>query len=211
MKKFIKGFFRWLKMFPRCVFAGYSQKKHLTEIETVMGSYDMVNSPSEDYFRDRYLEIINEIIKQNFKQGFSLRVLDAGCGQGRIAIELAKMGHIIDAMDYVEATIEKGKKYAEQMHVSTFINWRIGKIPEDLSFYKDEAYDMVLCLEVLYMMSYKECLISLQKLSKKVKKGGVLMISVRPRFYYLAYSLINRDFLRLQHAARNMDFSELGQ
>lgn len=211
MKQFITGFLKWLKMFPRYVFAGYSKSKHLKDIKQVMGNYDMMKAPSEDYFKERYLEMINEIINQNFRHGISLRILDAGCGQGRIAIELAKMGHTVDAMDYVEETIEKGKKYAEEMLPNASINWKTGKIPDDLSFYQDEAYDMVLCLEVLYMMSHDECCKSLQELAKKVKKGGMLMISVRPRYYYLGYYLINRDFLRLQHVAKNLDFSELGQ
>ncbi|HOL49968.1 MAG TPA: class I SAM-dependent methyltransferase [bacterium] len=211
MKRFVKGFYRWLTLFPHYVFAGYSKTRSLKEIKRIMDDYDMVKAPSEDYFKQRYLAIINEVLRRNFTHNISLKILDAGCGQGRITIELAKMGHKIDAIDVVKSALEKGKKYAEQQNVHNLINWQQGKLPECLSQYMDNGYDLVLCLEVLYMMSWSESKKTLEELARKVKNNGVIMISVRPRFYYLAYSLMRNDFKKFRWCATHNDFLGLGE
>lgn len=208
--KLLKGIYHWLCLLPRFIsLQGENDDRYLEDVKFSMDKYDMVAAPSEDYFKSRYLNIISTVTKNNFNPQAKLKVLDAGCGQGRIAIELAKKGFSVEAIDYTESTLKKGKEYAAAAGINkNQINWVKGELPNILTNYSLGSYDMVLCLEVMFMMPWpEECFKALARL---VKPGGVLLVAVRPRLFYLQYYLMNKNFSSLECCAKHNNLASRG-
>lgn len=73
-------------------------------------------------------------------------LLDAGCGPGRYAIELARMGYDIALLDFTPEHVEfaerkiSGLKLADRVKMA-----EVGSI-EDMSVFDDDCFDAVLCL-----------------------------------------------------------------
>lgn len=209
MSQRAKKLYHWLRWFPKIVLTDRNAPTYLSHITKGMDEYDMVTAPSEDYYKSRYIKLLKTLIQERFNRK-TLRIFDAGCGQGRISIELAKMGHTVDAIDYVKSALIKGREYAKQSGVEKHITWKEGQFPDVLSSFDANSYDLVLCLEVLYMMAFEKSKQTLEGLAKLTRKGGHLVVSVRSRFFYLAYSLLNRDLLKLEWCAKHPDFADLG-
>lgn len=89
-----------------------------------------------------------------------IRALDAGCADGYIAIELAKRGANVLAVDAAGNMIERLRWAAGTLGLSN-LEARVGKV-EDLS--GDERFDVVLCLALLYHL--KDPLRGLESLSR---------------------------------------------
>ncbi|MCM8805129.1 MAG: class I SAM-dependent methyltransferase [Candidatus Omnitrophica bacterium] len=211
IKRIVRDLYDWVKLLPHYLSAEYSRLKYQERIEKVMTDYDMVKEEAEKFFKHRYMAVVSQLINKKFNGCRNLRVLDAGCGQGRIAIELAKMGCYIEAVDSVKDVIDKGKEYAKIQGVENLISWKHGELPEVLSAYKNDFYDIVICFEVLYMMPFQKSKATFESLAKKVKGGGILIVSLRTRYFYFLYSLLNKDFLKLKWAAEHNDFIGLGE
>jgi tellurite methyltransferase len=104
--------------------------------------------------------------------GEGARVLDLGCGEGKNAAALAKLGCIVDAVDCSEAAIRNGTKAFATI---VGINWII----EDAMEYEaqDNYYDLVICYGLLH------CLLaagSVDRLINRVKgwttRGGMNIV-----------------------------------
>lgn len=73
-------------------------------------------------FAERDALAINNILREHGI--FSGKILDLMCGDGRIAINLSKLGHYVTGIDFSERFIKDAKKRAEEFGVSdktTFI------------------------------------------------------------------------------------------
>ena len=208
MMYLLRRLYHWVRLFPKLLFLKEGDNRYLKVVKKTMDKYDMVTAPSEDYFKLRYMTIIDTVLKDNFDGKEKLKVLDAGCGQGRLTIELAKKGHKIDAIDCTESALQKARNYAAEAGIKDCVNWIKGDLSNILSDFKESSYDIVLCMEVLYMMPRsEECF---RALSKMVKPEGILLISVRLRLFYLIYYLMHNDFLRLDWCAKNNNMTGLG-
>ncbi|MDD5435918.1 MAG: class I SAM-dependent methyltransferase [Candidatus Omnitrophica bacterium] len=206
MKKIV----RWLRLFPEVVFTGDSSGRHLNKVRDVMDRYDMVTSPSEDYFKDRYMHIIDSALEAGRLAYEGLKVLDAGCGQGRLAIAFAKRGSSVDAVDVFPGVLDKARIHAQKAGLSSDrIRWIEGGLPETLDGVADNSYDLVVCAEVLYMLEEADA--TIRGLVRVLRPGGVLVVSSRTRLYYLAHSLMSKDFLRFSRAAKNNSYKDIGQ
>ena len=211
IKGFLKGIFSWIRLFPGVVFSKQRTENYLQAVKKATKGYDMVSGNSEDYYKKRYLKIIDSIIGQTRVNKGRLEALDAGCGQGRIAIEMAKRGYLVDAIDCSDAAIEKAKMYAERADINKGrINWITANLSEALSV-SEKSYDFVICTEVLFMMPEDISYECLKMLAKKTKIGGVLLIAVRPRIYYMLNALMYKDFTRFTLSAHEKDLSTVGQ
>lgn len=75
-----------------------------------------------------------------------LRILDAGCGEGRNALYLAEKGHQVEGFDLSEAGIAKARKLAAARSLSARFT------VEDLAHYVfAHPFDAVLCHGVLHL------------------------------------------------------------
>ena len=87
--------------------------------ENVHGEADAVTRLIERYLdvrvRERELELEHE-------PEHALRVLDAGCGTGRLAVELQRRGHLVTAVDLDPDMIDKARDK------STAVTWLVGDL-----------------------------------------------------------------------------------
>lgn len=69
-------------------------KDKLYQDESLVQFYDYDNERTSDY--DQYLAIADKVE----------RVLDLGCGTGRLAVELSKKGKLVVGVEYATAMLE---------------------------------------------------------------------------------------------------------
>jgi 2-polyprenyl-3-methyl-5-hydroxy-6-metoxy-1,4-benzoquinol methylase len=176
--------------------------RHQRCIKKMSEAYDMCEGLDEQYFKRVYLKyILGRLGQFSKEEKTKLKILDAGCGSGRIAIALAKLGYKIDAVDCFHEVINKGLKYAEEEGVE--VNYLAKDLSEYLRERKENTYDCVICTEVVLML--KDYNSAIAKLVRVLKPGGILFLSVRTRLYSVLYQLINKNMDQAVFASANMD------
>jgi SAM-dependent methyltransferase len=95
------------------------------------------------------------------------RVLDAGCGTGRIAIELARRGIVTVGVDLDEVMLAQARKKAPQL------DWRLGDLS---SIALDGDFDaIVLAGNVMIYLTPGTEAATLANLARYLKTGGLLI------------------------------------
>jgi len=99
------------------------------------------------------------------------RVLDLGCGQGRDALFIARLGHRVVAIDSSPAGIRQLADDAKKQLLD------INASVEELSAYQaDDMFDVVLLDRVLHMLDEPERLDVLKRNLAVVREGGFVLI-----------------------------------
>lgn len=175
-----------------------------------MKKYDMFNSPPEDYFRDRYMSIIDTVIKSRNLNYSNLKILDVGCGPGRLTLEFLKRGSIVDAVDALPELLKNAELHLKNAGLeSSKVKWISGEIPQALFKLPRASYDLIICMEVLYIVPDPEA--SIKKMIELLSLGGILIISLRTRLYYLLHSLISGDWQRFRIASEEENSQSIGR
>ena len=65
MFEFLRGLKHWIEMFSQIVFAAGKKARYDKVVRKAASAYDMIEAPSEDYFRDRYMYILERSILSN--------------------------------------------------------------------------------------------------------------------------------------------------
>jgi SAM-dependent methyltransferase len=158
-------------------------------IRRTASRYDMCREPSEDYYADIYLHFIREDLRERFG-GRSLEILDVGCGQGRLSIPLAKDGHTLTGIDISGDGIRLARTYASMEQVR--VEWVEGDLSSMKPVLPDALFDCIVCTEVLYMVEDPDAF--LRELLGWLREGGILLLSLRTRFYYILTGIQRRDW-----------------
>lgn len=113
------------------------------------------------------------------------KILDAGGGPGRYAIELAKMGHQIVLLDVSEVQLDIAKKRIAARRKE--IRDRVFNIVQgnitDLSEFGDESFDSVLCLGPLsHLIEEEKRKDAAKELVRVLKRDSPIFASVIGRF-----------------------------
>ena len=159
--------------------------------------YDMCREPSEDYYAGIYLHFIREDLRNRFGAR-ALKILDVGCGQGRLSIPLARDGHTLTGIDISGDVTEIARAYASKEQVE--VKWVAGDLSSLKLIHPDALFDCIICTEVLYMVEDPEELI--RKLLGWLGEGGILLLSLRTRFYYMLTGIKRRDWGMVSLVAR---------
>ncbi len=132
---------------------------HRLEFETTM------------YFLKKYLP----------KKGL---ILDAGGGPGRYTIELARMGYDIILLDLIPENLEFAKKIIKKEKVEGRIKKIIEGSITDLSIFKENTFDAVICLggPLSHVHPEKNRQKAVSELARVAKKNAPIFISVMMKY-----------------------------
>lgn len=119
-------------------------------------------------------DLIKVVVRLLPKDG---RVLDVGCGYGRIAIPIAQLGYNIEGIDLAPNFIKEAKRRAKAEKVG--VRFRVGdmrKLP-----YASNTFDVVLLLWSSFteLLKEKDQIRALKEVYRILKPGGLGFIEVR--------------------------------
>jgi 2-polyprenyl-3-methyl-5-hydroxy-6-metoxy-1,4-benzoquinol methylase len=120
-------------------------------------------------------------------------ILDAGCGPGRYTLSLAKEGHTISAFDLTPANLQFARRQVKKAGLETNVReYREGSIT-DLSYWKDNTFDGVLCLggPLSHLVDQKDREKTIQELIRVAKPGAPIYVSVMSRLSVMVVELMN--------------------
>ncbi len=103
------------------------------------------------------------------------RALDAGAGSGRDALELARRGHAVVAVEPLDVFREAGSERDPRGTV----DWRDDALPELSTLRAEEAFGLVLCHAVWHHLAPEEQERALARLADLLEPGGVLALGLR--------------------------------
>lgn len=165
---------------------------HDHKVRAANASYDMAADPDELFYREQYLaRILPEL--ERAPSGRKARILDLGCGHGRLSLSLAewaRQGSVL-GVDFSAPSVEAARRYAAERGLA---NARF-EAADAAAFARGLApasLDAAVSTEMLYNLpSYRE---TLAHLAKALVPGGLLFASFRSRWYDLLKAVRARDF-----------------
>lgn len=176
-------------------------------LQKIMNRLNQFNKISDDWGKSEelysriYMERTIAELKKNFGEGVPLKVLDAGCGTGPMAIELAKMGHDVTGIEIHQPSLDEAKRKADSEGVT--INWISDDLYASLRQLDAESFDVVMCYGVLYTCTkYKEII---EEFSRLLKPKGALFVSFRSRFYFITTLLRQKQYEKARFVVNNTE------
>lgn len=125
----------------------------------------------DDYWRNVAGELLPLAMKWKV-ENFS-KVLDLGCGIGRNAIYLAKMGFSVSAFDLSEDGLAQLQKEAQRENLNVDI-----KRGDMLTLpYETGYFDCLLAFHSIYHTDYAGLVTVLSEMRRVTKKGGQLLVT----------------------------------
>ena len=122
-----------------------------------------------------------------FNEYAGCEVLEVGCGSGIDAVEFARSGAIVTAVDITDNAMILTKALAEEAHV---LNMKVEQVPADALPYKNNFFDLVYSFGVLHHIPNVEG--ALTEMKRVLKKGGKIMAMLYNRNSLLyAYSILH--------------------
>jgi len=130
-----------------------------------------------DFWWYKVLHDLVELTIGKKKKNGAISLFDAGCGTGRMMEILQKYGSV-SGIDYSADAIG----FAEKRGLK---NIELGDLNE--YNFKNDSYDVIVCLDVLYHTGILNDLAVVEKFHHALKKDGILIINL-PAFGYLKRS-----------------------
>jgi S-adenosylmethionine-dependent methyltransferase len=142
-----------------------------------IGELDMRRDPAEQIYASLYIDRITQVLAAPS----GLRILDAGCQAGRLAIPLARAGHHVTGLDISADWLTRCRRNCAEAGVTVaLVQAGLDDVGEH---FEAGSFDAVLCAEVLYTM--REPAMALRRLARLLRPGGTLFASHRTRYYML--------------------------
>jgi len=127
------------------------------------------------------------------------RILEVGCGSGLTSVELAHEGYRIQAVDSVDAMIQRTRQHADKAGVGDRISASVRSVYE--LGYPDSSFDLVLKIGVApWLHSLEE---ALREVVRVVRPGGYL-ITTADNWWRLNHWLDPRYWPPLQPVRRQV-------
>jgi SAM-dependent methyltransferase len=131
------------------------------------GHIGLSEAANEIFYRVRLGKLL-ELIGNLNAPSEPMFVLDAGCGKGRFARELAACGFCVDGIDASDAAISASRAAGGgRFQVSTLVAWR-----------SPTLYDVVMSIDVLFhILDEDEWASSVRNLASLTRLGGQLIVT----------------------------------
>jgi ubiquinone/menaquinone biosynthesis C-methylase UbiE len=138
---------------------------------------------------------INFLLHMHFIEKYlqkGMRVLDAGCGAGRYCIEFAKKGCRVTLFDISDVQLKIAEEKINEAKVNENIDGIIHGDIRDLSQFKDEQFDIVVCYgaPLSYVLENREK--AILEFNRVLKNDGLLFTSVNNKWGILKMLLGNK-------------------
>jgi len=120
-------------------------------------------------------------------------ILDAGGGPGRYTIELARLGYEVILLDLTPKLLEIAKGKIKRARVRDKVRGILEGTIEDLSMFRDNIFDAVLCLggALSHVVDKRQREKAIDELIRVAKEGAPIFISVIGRLAVLISELVN--------------------
>lgn len=130
----------------------------------------------ESYFwvatqHDIVINFVKSLVK-TYKRGATLKILDAGCGNGNLIVHLAKLGQVI-GIDASKEAVD----FCQKEHSLYVQQASIQKMP-----FSDNEFDFIICVDTIEHI--EDELSAMKELHRVLKSGGFLIVTV-PAFMCL--------------------------
>ncbi len=160
---------------------------------SAMAAHDMVDEPDEGYYRDRYWAWIDaELDRAGVPAG--ARLLDAGCGSGRLLVPLAERvapaGGSVVGIDFLPESLANAGRHARDRGV-TNVELVEGDLVANLRERGDGEFAAALFLEVGFVLPDLDA--AMAELARVLRPGGLLLASFRTRWFWLLMGALRRD------------------
>jgi len=130
---------------------------------------------------------VNDLLSQvNIKQG--MKILDIGCGRGDYSFYCAQKGAEVIGADYSKDAIEIANLALQKQEKKVRDNIVFMQIDaKDMHFNKDQ-FDLVISIDFFEHVIKEDLELIMQKLSKCLKKDGLLLIHTEANKIYLDFT-----------------------
>jgi len=168
---------------------GKQAEKFVKEWYAKQAGHEWQRLQQDPYHQIEYMTTMHFLQKYLPEKGL---ILDAGGGPGRYSIALAKQGYHIVLLDLVPEMLQIAKRRIRQAGVLDKIEQFIQGSVEDLSAFRDETFDAVLCLgaPLNHLLKAKQREEASSELVRVAKKRDPIFISVISRIGLLKTILI---------------------
>ena len=162
-------------------------KDQLKGIQEIHGEWTAHNikltdniSTMEEGAGERYIhraEVYKSLIHLGLKKRISrLRILDLGCLEGGISIELAKEGAFCTGIDIRDAHLKKARFAAETLRLKNKCHWIRGDVTDSSLLEGLPKYDVIILSGLLYHLDINDILPLLKRLKSISKKKSQLIV-----------------------------------
>ena len=127
-------------------------------------------------YQERQRAVLGLIDSLKMRAG--LRALEIGCGAGRLAVELAERGLLVDAIDGAEAMIETARARAKRAGVSDQLTVGRGDVHHLEA--GDGTFDLVVAVGVLPWLPSLDA--PLREMARVTKPGGSVLVTMDNRW-----------------------------
>jgi 2-polyprenyl-3-methyl-5-hydroxy-6-metoxy-1,4-benzoquinol methylase len=163
--------------------------EYLTEMQKIVDKFFSSSKVLSYYSRPRLHLAERKLFKKYLKK--KGKVLDLGCGAGRVAIPLAKMGFEVIGIDNNQKMIDTANALKRKNNVK---NVKFIHVDASRMKFKKESFDYVLTMEnsLEHIPGKKKREEVLRKVNNYLRSDGLLILSFNPYFYLF------KKFLKLQ-------------
>ena len=136
---------------------------------------------------------VAQYVKDLAELGAGAKVLDAGCGLGRISVELAALGLDVTGVDIIQSELDAARESAEAEGVPLTL------VKHDLrTYHAPEQFDCAVNLFTSfgYCETIEEDMQILRNIADAVKKGGTLILECVSRETAILYWTPGEEFER---------------
>lgn len=119
------------------------------------------------FFYQANHQLVLSLVQQYLPHSKKLKILDAGCGTGLLLQKLQQFGGA-QGVDISPAAIDFCSQRKVKARVAS-----LTKLP-----FKDNTFDVITCVDVLYHLRVKSDVQALRKLQRVLKPGGIVVLRV---------------------------------